>query len=64
MNSKYCVDGNIAVDPIYTPTFDDLLRLVNNGSSAVLVEFDSNTIEIISHADYSESDYSSVETSS
>jgi hypothetical protein len=42
MNSKYWVDGNIAVDPIYTPTFDDLLRLVNNGSSAV-VEFDSNT---------------------
>ena len=42
MNPKYWVDGNVAVDPIYSPDFADLYNQVNNGSSAT-VSFDSAT---------------------
>lgn len=41
-NPKYWVDGNVAVDPVYAPDFDQLYSLVNNGSSAT-IKFDSAT---------------------
>ncbi|MGC1376167.1 MAG: hypothetical protein WA821_08095 [Anaerolineales bacterium] len=41
-NPKYWVDGNVAVDPIYTPTFADLYAQVAAGSQAT-VNFDSAT---------------------
>ncbi|MCL9805224.1 hypothetical protein NAT51_06815 [Flavobacterium amniphilum] len=44
MNPKYWVDGNVAVDPIYAPAFEDLRSQVENGSSA-FVSFDSATAD-------------------
>jgi hypothetical protein len=44
MNPKYWVDGNVSVDPIYSPTFSDLMNQVNAGSSAT-VNFDSATAD-------------------
>lgn len=44
LNSKYWVDGNVAVDPIYAPPFSDLFTQVGNGSSAE-VSFDSATAD-------------------
>jgi len=44
MDPKYWVDGNVAVDPIYAPTFSDLMNQVNAGSSAT-VSFDSSTAD-------------------
>jgi hypothetical protein len=43
-NPKYWVDGNVAVDPIYTPLFADLFSQVAAGSSAVIY-FDSATAD-------------------
>ncbi|WP_299657906.1 hypothetical protein [uncultured Tateyamaria sp.] len=42
MNPKYWVDGNVAVDPLYVPTFADLQKQVDAGSSASF-SFDSET---------------------
>ncbi|MDA7425636.1 hypothetical protein [Thalassococcus lentus] len=42
MNSAYWVNGNVAVDPIYAPSFADLQNQVNAGSSATF-SFDSET---------------------
>lgn len=42
MNSKYWVDGNVSVDPVYAPPFAELDSQVENGSSATIV-FDSAT---------------------
>lgn len=44
LNPKYWVDGNVSVDPVYSPNFAELYNQVNNGSSAV-VEFDSATAD-------------------
>jgi hypothetical protein len=41
-NPKYWIDGDVSVNPIYTPTFADLLNQVNSGSSAS-IHFDSAT---------------------
>jgi hypothetical protein len=43
-DSKYWVDGNVAVDPIYAPSFDSLMAAVNNGSEATL-NFNSATAD-------------------
>lgn len=42
LESKYWVNGNVGVDPMYTPSFSDLMTLVSKGSSATLL-FDSAT---------------------
>jgi hypothetical protein len=44
VNPKYWVDGNVAVDPIYAPSFADLYNQVENGSSAYIA-FDSETAD-------------------
>jgi hypothetical protein len=44
LDPRYWVDGNVAVDPIYAPTFADLMNQVNAGSSAVIA-FDSATAD-------------------
>ncbi len=44
VNPNYWVDGNVAVDPIYAPTFADLYSQVNAGSSAA-ISFDSATAD-------------------
>lgn len=40
MNAKYWVDGNVAVNPIYSPSFAALLKQVAAGSEGV-IKFDS-----------------------
>ena len=42
INPSNWINGNIGTNPMYTPTFDDLMRQVLNGSSAT-VDFDSET---------------------
>lgn len=44
LNPKFWVGGNVAVDPIYAPTFSDLMSQVNAGSAAT-IDFDSSTAD-------------------